>query len=740
MTYRLVSRAFRGSRSRFAPALTVLALTSTLVLTPPVGAQDAGPPSPDRPEEAVTVPSRDQTGFDPHVGEEQIGDDTVAQLAEDPSTAPPGTRVNVEVYGPNLQQVRTQIRSFGGEIYGSVPGFFVEARVPVEFLSSLNSADGVTRVSSVTRASTIKPKSFNSNNSALANTVATTFQMEAWHTVGHTGAGQKVGILDIFGTEELEFAIAQGRVPAPAGAFCLDSGSSCSITLRSGGPHGVAVAEIIHQMAPDAELYFATVTTLSDLAAAIDWFAAQGVTVINRSETSEFDGPGDGTGPTASLVERAVDLDMVWVAAGGNASGGDNRAGQNWLGEFNDPDGNGFHNWADGSERMGFTCSFLLGMRWDDWDSDSIATDYDIWIYDDENDRIPEAKGEDTQNEAAHRPLEHVKTKCSGATDRDYLAIRRFGDPEPDGVDTLQILGNQTLFDEWVNTSSATGPGADSKSPGAVTVGATQSANSLSLAEYSSHGPTIDGRNGVDVAAPSCLPIPVFFNFCFSGTSASAPVMTGVVAVLRGARVVESAPQIDEVLPRITSDEGIPGPDPQYGVGSLRLPPPSFLGARTVLPTCNGIPATLAGTDGDDVLVGTDGDDVIIGGRGNDRISGLDGNDLICGGFGDDILDGGAGDDIILAGPGADVARGRAGSDSIFGGHGHDELEGNAGNDEIRGFTGRDYVKGGLGDDVVFGGPGNDRIVGGKGLDELFGGNGVDRCREPIEVAVSCRN
>ncbi len=720
-----------------ASVSTTFAMAASVLFAAPASAADTEQRLPDRPSEAVVVPSRQQDDFDPHVGEEQIGDSEVAKLAEDPGTAPRGTRLNVEVYGPSLQRVRNAIRAVDGEIYGAVPGFFVEARIPVELLATLNESPSVTRVSSVTRASNIKPNSF--MNPALSATVADTMQLDAWHAVGHTGAGQKIGILDIFGTDELEFAIAEKRVPPPAGAFCQDSGSSCAITLRSGGPHGVAVAEIIHQIAPDAELYFATVTTLSDLAAAIDWFAAQGVTVINRSETSEFDGPGDGTGPTASLVDRAVDLDMIWVAAGGNASGSELRPGQNWVGAFNDPDGNGFHNWADGSERMGFSCSFLLGMRWDDWDSSTIATDYDIWIYDEENDRIPEAKGEDTQNEVAHRPLEHVKTKCSGVTDRDYLAIRRFGDPQPDGVDTIQILGNQTLFDEWVNTSAATGPGADSQSAGSVTVGATQSASTPLLADYSSHGPTTDGRNGVDIAAPSCLPIPVFFNFCFSGTSASAPVMSGTLAILRGARVIETATQTREILPRIASDQGIPGPDPQYGFGSLQLPPPGFLGARTVLPTCNGIPATLVGTDGDDVLNGTDGPDVIVAGLGNDTVNGLGGNDLICGGFGDDRIDGGTGDDVLLGGPGADRMRGRDGADALFGGHGHDDLEGNAGNDEVRGFTGRDYVKGGLGDDQVFGGPGNDRLIGGKGVDELFGGVGTDRCRAPAEVAVSCR-
>lgn len=674
------------------------------------------------------------------VAEETIGDSEIARLAADPSLAPQGTIVNVEVHGPDLDVVEAAIVASNGEPYARVPGFFVEARVPVFALDRVNDADGVTRVSQVTKAS-LGPSSTQSlqTNPALAQVVEGTLQLAPWHEAGHTGAGQKIGILDIFGTAELEFAISEGRIPAPTDSLCRQQGRACAVTVRNGGPHGVAVAEIIHQIAPDAELYFATVATLGDLAEAIDWFAARGVTVINRSETSEFDGPGDGSGPTAALVNRAVSQDMVWVSAAGNSAGSENRPGQNWIGEFNDPDGNGFHNWADGSERMRFTCGFLLGMRWDDWDTATIATDYDIWIYDEATDPRPESVGQDIQNEPAHQPLEHIDTRCSGPTDVDYLAIRRLGDLQPDGVDQIQILGNQTLMQEWVNTSAATGPGTDSRSTGAIAVGATVVPSSLELADYSSHGPTFDGRNAVDLAAPSCLPAPNFFTSCFSGTSASAPVVSGVIAVMRGANVVNLATEAESLIPRITVDQGIPGPDPQYGHGTLSIPAPSVLGARSSVPRCNNVPATVIGTSGDDVLFGTEGPDVIFAGQGNDRVIALGGDDIICGGFGEDNIQAGAGNDVVLAGPGDDVVRGQSGADDINGGHGHDDLEGNQGNDAVRGFTGRDYVKGGRGDDSVFGGNGNDRLVGGDGTDEIFGGNGVDRCRPPTEAAVSCR-
>ena len=66
--------------------------------------------------------------------------------------------------------------------------------------------------------------------------------------------------------------------------------------------------------------------------------------------------------------------------------------------------------------------------------------------------------------------------------------------------------------------------------------------------------------------------------------------------------------------------------------------------APTPPPTCNGLAATIVGTDGNDSLTGTPGPDVIVGLGGSDfGISGERGNDVICGGQGGDLLTGGPG-------------------------------------------------------------------------------------------------
>ena len=93
-------------------------------------------------------------------------------------------------------------------------------------------------------------------------------------------------------------------------------------------------------------------------------------------------------------------------------------------------------------------------------------------------------------------------------------------------------------------------------------------------------------------------------------------------------------------------------------------------------PTCNGIPATIVGTDGDDKIKGTSGDDAIVGLGGNDRIDGKGGNDCIDGGDGNDRIKGDAGNDTLLGGDGDDRIDGGDGNDDLDGGDGLDRIDG----------------------------------------------------------------
>jgi len=145
-------------------------------------------------------------------------------------------------------------------------------------------------------------------------------------------------------------------------------------------------------------------------------------------------------------------------------------------------------------------------------------------------------------------------------------------------------------------------------------------------------------------------------------------------------------------------------------VGALLTPSPAI--AALGVPTCNGLPATIVGTSGSDVIEGTSGDDVIAGLSGHDTIFGRGGDDEICGGSGNDI---------------------------IFGGGGRDRIRGGNGSDEIHGGGSKDWILGGKGNDVLVGQSGNDRIRGQAGWDEAQGGDGTDTCKSG-EFLVGCES
>jgi uncharacterized repeat protein (TIGR01451 family) len=119
--------------------------------------------------------------------------------------------------------------------------------------------------------------------------------------------------------------------------------------------------------------------------------------------------------------------------------------------------------------------------------------------------------------------------------------------------------------------------------------------------------------------------------------------------------------------------------------------------------TCRGVPATLVGTRGNDVLVGGASPDVIASFGGDDTIYAFSGRDLVC------------------AGPGRDYVGGGTAADSIFGASGGDRLVGRGGPDLLRGSAGDDVLKGNRGADRLRGGSGSDRCRGGTGLDSIRG-------------------
>jgi hypothetical protein len=490
-------------------------------------------------------------------------------------------RVHVEVlHSMGAEPAAALIQSLGGEVTGSAGDTLVEAWVPLDQLEGLEERPGIDTIRTIVDAG--EPEAAAGLTGSRGVEAVTKTSADAWHRARLTGAGVKVGIIDSFDGGIWTAAANAGELPpAVAGAFCLYKGSACNLWTEHRDRHGVAVAEIILDMAPGASLYLANVESASDLRAAVDWFAANGVRVISRSETAQYDGPGNGTGELAGIVDRAVSKGMVWFNSAGNSGGDQSTRGSYWRGSWYDPDGDGWLNFSGGDELLAFDCTYINGLRWSDWGSN--RTDYDLYIADTEAKASAQdwyRKSEDAQGDGA-APIERPALEnyqCGDSPDYDYLAVKLYASNGGTSGDVLEFMTNGYRVEYPKNRYSASGPVADTKNAGALAVGAVDPWNGTAAAVYSAQGPTNDNRTKPDLSAVSCV---TNFSYgligkCFAGTSAATPAAAGAAALVRQRWPGSSPAQVKSwLLGHAVVDRGTAGWDNVFGAGEIRLPSPA---------------------------------------------------------------------------------------------------------------------------------------------------------------------
>ncbi|MFQ5524195.1 MAG: S8 family serine peptidase, partial [Acidimicrobiia bacterium] len=482
-------------------------------------------------------------------------------------------RVTVEiVHTPGAgASVRAGIDQLSGMVLQSAPGVIL-AKVPSVGLAALERRPGVQYLRSPIRVDLLPDAVFASESLSTEGDIHVVLTNAAsWHAAGYRGAGVKIGVIDYFDGGTWSLAEAAGAVPAPAGVFCRDTGISCDIWTGA-SRHGVAVAEIVHDMAPEAVLYLATAVTTTDLAAAVDWFDSQGVQVVTRSLGSQLDGPGDGTGSVDAVVDDAVNRGMVWFnAAGNHASASGVTAGGYWRGNWVDGDSDGWMEFAPGDEGLGFVCGGVQGFRWSDWGGAG-TTDYDILITD-------STSGATVATSVGNQVLGAPPLEIPGPIDCSAhplltLWVHLFDAGSGTSGDVLEFMVNGTAFEYSSNPYSVSHPAADSANPGAMAVGAIDPPTDGTIAYYSSQGPTNDERIKPDLAAPSCLSTVSYQPDCFNGTSAATPVAAGAAALVWGSGVATTPQTVTQFLRSYSVDRGAPGADLIYGAGELYLGEP----------------------------------------------------------------------------------------------------------------------------------------------------------------------
>lgn len=481
-------------------------------------------------------------------------------------------RVMVEVEPGRAARAARAIERAGGRLDGR-SARLVSAAVPPSALRAL-AADPAVRF--------VRPPLFPvQDNEGVAAIGA-----NAWHAIGYRGDGVRIAVIDS------DFL---GRAPGlPFVQFCRTPNDNS---------HGVAVAEIVQQVAPAADIRLYCVENEVDLRDAYMNAKGERVQVIVQALSWFNSGRGDA-GPTnpekpEGIVAQARASGILWVNSAGNF------AQRHWSGTFTDTDGTKWHDFAGSDEGNSFaapagstTCAYL---KWDDWGPEprqpSSAQDYNLHLYraTGEPNRaglgipqngVPQEEVQVSGNEQRgnQAPTEgFCYTNQTGTDETLFLAIFRFT-TGPAPAQRFDLFVTRGILEHQVAAGSVVEPAT---SPAALAVGAA-CWQTGQLEPYSSRGPTIDGRVKPDLVAPDSVSVspPQYgaFSACgttgFRGTSASAPHVAGAAALVLQRNLGFTVDQLQSFLESHVVDLNAPGKDNDSGSGRLCLescavaPPP----------------------------------------------------------------------------------------------------------------------------------------------------------------------
>ena len=485
----------------------------------------------------------------------------------------------------NVQRVVNVINSNGGDVR-NVRDNYIEAYVPTTELAILARTPGVSWARELEQPMTTR--------GSVTSDGVTQHLAKAWHNAGIRGQGVKVGVIDITSTRtsrdgftgtpalmgiDLPRTIA-ARCYTDVGTYTSDIADCSNPSYGSGffggssngSTHGTRVAETVMDIAPAASLYISNATSSADLRSAVEWMHGQGVQVIVYSINWSFHGPPDGTTPypygPLNTVKWAADNGIVWVNSAGN------QHLDSWYGAFTDADNDNILEWRVGREDQ--TLSLLPGrtatvfMRWDDkW----AKAENDLSLIAVRNHGQPNESviitGDDAQDGGDHDvPKETIRLTNSGPqTTTVALRVKSMDGSKPSWLQ-LVVWGGGVLGTATYGYSIGTP--ADSPVLGVIAAGA---GSPTGLYNYSSRGPTPDGRIKPDIIGAAGQATAT--SSSFGGTSAAAPHVAGLAALVAQQNPEFTPTQVTNYLKTHAAPKGSPVPNNAWGHGFAQLPSPN---------------------------------------------------------------------------------------------------------------------------------------------------------------------
>jgi subtilisin family serine protease len=377
--------------------------------------------------------------------------------------------------------------------------------------------------------------------------------VDGWHAAGVKGQGVKVAVLDsgFRGWQNWLGTALPNRVETRSFRFDRQLESRDSY-------HGVLCGEIVHAIAPEAELLFANwqPDQPETFVQAVAWAKKQGARVLTCSVIMPSWSDGEGGGPVHAALRSVVGSgsnagDMLCCACAGNT------AQRHWTGPYR-PDAAGWHEWQPGQRDNAVT-------PWADEERVSIemcwskGSAYRLVVLDSLTGGIV---GQSTATPDANA---HCAVVRFAPRPQIQYAIRVQPLSDQRGTFHVQVLGG------WLATYTERGSiPFPADGPAFMAIGAWEEAGRR--ASYSSCGPNSPTLKPDFVGI---VPIPSSVRARpFSGTSAASPQAAGLAALWMSRHPQWTANQVRAALRSSAMDVADPGHDVETGYGVLRLVSP----------------------------------------------------------------------------------------------------------------------------------------------------------------------
>jgi len=342
--------------------------------------------------------------------------------------------------------------------------------------------------------------------------------------VGITGQGIKAAVLDLAFTDNPKISDNVVEVKS----FRQGIGYLPIQGNEDEALHGTAVAEIISDVAPDVQLYLYSMETDIEFASAVDEAISQQVDIIVMSAGwPNF--PTDGTSHITKKIEHAVDSGITFVVPAGNF------ANKHWEGTFVDSNMNNWHEFSNSDEGLSIAVTeeriaeekpIIAHLMWDVGMGD--VEDFELVLVDPLGQIVDySANQQKTKSDTSIEYIYHVPD-IDGTYSIGVLYAGDISSPSEIPSATLEIFSVNDELEHPITKSSVSVP-ADAN--GAIVVGAVNHLDGK-LESFSSQGPTNNGKLAPHVVGPDGVTTLSLDGSPFFGTSATAPYIAGLAALI----------------------------------------------------------------------------------------------------------------------------------------------------------------------------------------------------------------